>query len=102
MSSPSPVVNRRYFLRAAGVTLALPLLESLSSRGFGAGAAVGVKAGAPLGGTRPRRLVCIGNQLGFYAAEFFPQRTGRDYDFPKELQPLKPHQADYTIFSGLD
>ena len=44
MSRTPPVVNRRYFLRAAGITLALPLLESLSTRVLGAGLGVGSKA----------------------------------------------------------
>ncbi len=86
-------VNRRFFLHAAGVTLALPGLESLSLRGFGKS---GEKA------KRPVRMVCVGNSLGFHAPAFFPKATGTDYDFPTELEPLKPHRKDYTLFSGLD
>ena len=91
MTHQSPLVNRRFFLRSAGVTLALPLLESLSHRVLGAGLAVGSKAGEALGATRPKRMVCIGNMLGFYQPEFFPKGTGRGYDLPSLLQPLAPH-----------
>ena len=100
---PSPhVVNRRYFLRAAGISLALPLLESLSTRVLGAGLGVASKPGTAIGATRPKRLVAIGNMLGFYQPEFFPAATGRDFALPSLLQPLAPHRPDFSLFSGLD
>ena len=103
MSPTSPhVVTRRFFLRAAGVTLALPLLESLSPRILGSGLGIGSNAGAAIGARRPRRMVCIGNMLGFYQPEFFPKKTGRKYDLPSLLQPLAPHQDSFTLLSGLD
>lgn len=102
MSHSPHIVNRRFFLRAAGVTLALPLLESLSTRVLGAGLAVGSKAGAAVGASRPTRMVCVGNMLGFYQPEFFPKQTGRAYQLPSLLQPLAPHQGDFTLYSGLD
>ncbi|MDQ3621442.1 MAG: DUF1552 domain-containing protein [Verrucomicrobiota bacterium] len=103
MSMPqSHLVNRRFFLRAAGITLALPLLDSLSRRVLGAGLGVASKAGAKIGAARPTRMVGIGNMLGFYRPEFFPKKTGRRYDLPLLLQPLAPHQNDFTLFSGLD
>ncbi|MEW6302513.1 MAG: DUF1552 domain-containing protein [Verrucomicrobiota bacterium] len=102
MNDQRPLVNRRFFLKAAGVTLALPLMESLTQRVLGAGLAVGSKAGAAVGATRPMRMVCVGNAFGFYAPSFFPQKTGRDYDLPFLLEPIKPIQNDLTLFSGLD
>lgn len=100
---PTPhVVNRRFFLRAAGVSLALPLFESLSTRVLGAGLAVRSQPGAAVTGNRPVRLVCIGNMLGFYQPAFFPSNRGRTYDLPPLLQPLTPHRNDLTIYSGLD
>ncbi len=100
-TSPSGM-NRRFFLRATGLTLALPLLESLSPRVLGAGLAVGSQAGAAVSATRPRRMVCVGNMLGFYQPEFFPTQTGSHYALPSLLKPLAPHQNDFTLFSGLD
>src|SRR5438045_5274733 len=99
----SQLVNRRYFLRATGVTLALPLLESLSPRALGASSALAAsKAGKQVGATRPTRIVAIGNMLGFYQPEFFPNETGRGYELPATLRPLAPHQNDFTLYSGLD
>lgn len=103
MPTASPhVVTRRFFLRAAGVTLALPLLESLSPRVLGAGLGVSSKAGAAIGARRPTRMVCIGNMLGFYQPAFFPKKTGRNYELPALLQPLAPQQDALTLYSGLD
>lgn len=95
-------MNRRYFLRAAGVTLALPLFESLSTRVLGAGLGVGTKSGAAIGARRPQRIVCIGNMLGFYQPEFFPKQSGREFDLPSTLRPLAAHRDSFTLYSGLD
>lgn len=86
-------IRRRLFLRAAGTTLALPVLNSLTSGAF---------ADVPAVATRPQRLVSIGNLLGFYQPEFFPTKAGRDYDMPRLLKPLEAHRQDLTIYSGLD
>lgn len=95
-------MNRRFFLRAAGITLALPLLESLSPRVLGSGLAVGSQAGAAIGAKRPTRMVCIGNMLGFYQPEFFPKNAGKGYDLPMLMQPMAPVRDDFTVYSGLD
>lgn len=100
-SNPVPV-NRRFFLRAAGVTLALPLLESLTPRALAANAALRTAPGATVTGKRPMRMVCIGNMLGFYPPAFFPTQTGRDFNLPVDLEALAPHRKDFTLFSGLD
>lgn len=97
-----PLINRRYFLRAAGITLALPLFESLGTRVLGSGLAVGSQPGKAVTEKRPVRLVCIGNMLGFYQPEFFPKQTGKNYTLPSLLQPLAPHQNDFSLFGGLD
>lgn len=102
MTPQSRLVNRRHFLRAAGVTIALPLFESLNRRVFGASAAIGTQPGAAIGAQRPRRLVAIGNMLGFYQPAFFPKNSGRGYDLPVLLEPIAPVRDELTIFSGLD
>ena len=84
--------NRRFFLRAAGVNLALPLFESLAP----------MRAIASPDGKRPVRMVCIGNAFGFHGPSFWPTKTGRDYDLPTLLEPIAPHRANLTLFSGLD
>jgi hypothetical protein len=100
---PRSTLNRRFFLRASGVSIALPILESLSGRAFAQNAAVGtLDAKVEPGAEDTMRMVCIGNLLGFYPGTFFPETTGRGYDLPKSIESLKRHQNDITIFSGLD
>ena len=86
----SKLTRRRFFLKSAGVSLALPFFESLGSR-LGA---------SPV--QQPVRMAAIGNLLGFYQPEFFPKQAGRDYDLPRLLKPLAPHRDEFTLFSGLD
>ena len=93
------LTRRRFFLRGAGVTLALPALESLSLSVLGSGSALGATA---TNSTRPNRLVAIGNLLGFYQPQFFPKKPGADYEMPRLLKPLAPHRRDFTLYSGLD
>ncbi|MBI3878717.1 MAG: DUF1552 domain-containing protein [Verrucomicrobia bacterium] len=88
-SLPS-AVTRRTFLRAAGVTLALPVLESFQPRAFAAGKI------AP-----PRRLVCICTPLGVHPANFFPQQAGKNYPLSPYLETLKDFRNDFTVMSGL-
>jgi hypothetical protein len=86
MNSP---LNRRTFLRASGIALSLPFLESMT-RVFGA---------AP--SAVPQRLVAIGVPFGFDPYVFVPGKAGRDYELTPHLQHLKDHRADFTICSGL-
>lgn len=83
-------LNRRTFLRAAGVSLALPWLEALAPRG------VSAAAGGP-----PRRLVCICTPLGLHAPFFFPQQPGKDYELSPYLGVIKEYRSDFTVISGL-
>jgi hypothetical protein len=84
-------IDRRHFLRGLGMALALPAFESLN---------VGFAASAP--SATPRRLICIGNHLGFWPGGFFPTAAGRDYALSKTLAPLEAHRSDFTVFSHLD
>ena len=79
--------------------MALPTLDSLGSHVFGAGAAVGETAAAAGGA---KKLVAIGNLLGFYQPEFFPKGNGMDYEMPRLLKPLADQRPDFTLYSGLD
>jgi Protein of unknown function (DUF1552) len=79
-------LNRRHFLRAAGVSLALPWLEGLS-------------VGAPA--KPPRRMVCICAPLGLHPPHFFPQKSGKDYPLTPYLEVLKDVRDDFTVISGL-
>jgi len=79
-------IDRRRFLQGMGVVLALPWMESVTM------------ADAP----RTKRLVSIGNHLGFYPGNFFPKDAGKDYTPTSTLKPLERHRDDLTVFSHLD
>lgn len=83
-------INRRQFLRGAGVTLALPFLESLRS--------VSAKQAAS---ELPRRMLLISNNLGVLPKPFFPDGTGRDYELSPYLADLSEFREDFTVISGL-
>ena len=86
-------MERRRFLKGAGVAIALPVMESLMPKARGA---VNKK---PI-----RRFVCLSNNYGVYQKAFFPEATqaGKNYDMPETLKPLEKHRKDFTTFSNLD
>jgi BMFP domain-containing protein YqiC len=75
------------FLRAAGVSLALPMLEAHAAE---------AKAAKP-----PRRMVCINTPLGLHPAAFFPEKAGKDYALSPYLEVVKEFRDDFTVISGL-
>ena len=83
-------ISRRSFLRAAGVTLALPALEAMRPT---LGRAAAAEA--------PRRLVTIQTNMGIMPHLFFPQQAGRGYELSPYLKVLEPLRDDFTVFSGL-
>lgn len=80
--------TRRRFLRASGIVLALPFLESFAR-------------GAPKADRKPRRMFAICNNLGLLADQFFPTKSGRDYELSPYLRVLEPHRNDFSVFSGV-
>ncbi len=88
--SPSASIARRSFLKGAGVTLALPLLECMTP--------VFSRASAP---ATPRRMLLISNNLGVLPKLFFPAGSGPDYDASPYLRELSEYRRDFTVFSGL-
>jgi len=87
-----PSLPRRRFLKAAGVSLALPLLETQSSS-----ASPSNQSGRPA-----QRLVCVGTYLGFYQQAFYPKQSGFDYEASELLEPMEHLRDDFSVFSGLD
>ena len=81
--------SRRTFLRGAGVTLALPLLEAMTPLRAQAAA------------QSPRRMVCINTTLGLHTPNLFPSAAGKDYELTPYLEPLAEFRRDFTVFSGL-
>lgn len=85
MKSPLP---RRSFLRGAGVTLGLPLLECMTP-------AFGSTAPAP------RRMIVVANNLGVLPKFFFPRDGGRGYELSPYLSILADIREEFTVFTGL-
>lgn len=84
------ISSRRRFLRGAGITLALPLLQSLRP-------APARDPESPM----PRRMLLISNNLGVLPKKFFPETSGRDYELSTYLQDLAEFRNDFTVISGL-
>lgn len=83
-------INRRTALKATGVSLALPLLESMNP--------VFAAASDP----PPKRLVFVCTTLGLHPPHLWPKTAGTDYESTPYLDLLKPHRDDFTLFSGLE
>ncbi len=93
--------ERRRWLRAAGIAVALPLLGSLAPR---AQIPRSLKTRSALAGSEestPRRMVFINTPLGLHPPYFFPQSTGRDYTLSPYLEVIGEFRDDFTVLSGL-
>jgi len=91
LHTPRPF-SRRGFLRAAGVVMALPMLDAM--------APAFARSAAP---SKPRRLLAICNNLGLLPEKFFPSagQKGRGYELSPYLEMLKEHRDEFTVFSGV-
>jgi hypothetical protein len=101
VAEATPTQSRRTFLRAASVTLALPLLEATmpTASERRAMAAFG-PAGVAATGT-PRRMVCICTPLGLHTPNLFPAESGADYTSTPYLDVFGDLRKDLTVISGL-
>ena len=85
-------IRRRTVLKAAGVSLALPLLESLAPpHAFAANR-------QPVA----QRMAVVSVPFGMVIDKFHPAQTGPGYSLPPTLQPLKKLRDHFTVFSNLD
>ena len=85
-------LSRRTFLRGAGVTMALPLLESM------------VPAATPLAqtaATPKTRLGCIYFPHGATMAKWTPEEEGTGFEFSEILHPLEPFRDRVNVISDL-
>ncbi len=85
---PQPF-HRRTFLRASGVSLTLPLLETMNP-------VFGREVAEP-----PKRMVLICTALGLHSPALFPKTAGTDYESTEYLDLLSQHRENFTLFSGL-
>jgi hypothetical protein len=84
-------LRRRSILKAAGISIALPAMESIPQ----------LSAALPEPSS-PRRMVCVGNEFGMYPGAFWPEQKGSDYELPELLKPLENQRRDFTLYSHLD
>lgn len=98
MADKSWHLDRRTFLRGTGVSLALPLLESM------------VRADDKAASDRPKRMCSVYFPFGVALApdghperhwNWFPEGTGTDFTFTNTLESLTPLKQDLTVFAGL-
>jgi hypothetical protein len=85
-------LSRRTFLRGAGVTLGLPLLDSMVP----AQTALTKTAAAPAS-----RLGFVYVPHGAIMAQWTPEKDGRDFEFTRILKPLEPYRNYLNIVTGM-
>ncbi len=86
--------SRRAFLHGAGVTMALPWLESLPVWGDEAKPR---KAGSEA----PVRLAVLFSGNGFHSREWWAKGEGKAMELGKVLEPLTPYREKLTYIRGL-
>ena len=77
--------NRRTFLEAAGVSVSLPLLESLGD----------------VGRDPSKTHDCDQSGSRFHTQAFLSKKHGRDYTMSPYLEKITEHREQFTVFSGL-
>ncbi|MFT5470747.1 MAG: hypothetical protein ACI8UO_005878 [Verrucomicrobiales bacterium] len=94
MKAPHITTNRamprRTMLKAAGVSLALPMLDAMLP-GYTRAAET-----AP-----PKRFVGMMTNMGILPQFFFPEETGHDYTLTPYLEFLSQQREQMTVFSGV-
>ncbi|MCB1119928.1 MAG: DUF1552 domain-containing protein [Verrucomicrobiae bacterium] len=85
----SKSVSRRTFLKGAGVTMALPMLDSMIPA-----------FAAPAAATQPKRFVSVSLALGLHGPNLNPVDTGFNYTPSLYLSHIKDLLGDMTIVTG--
>ena len=93
-STPRRTMSRRSLLRAAGIAMALPLLDAMHP-------ALGRAAETATAPAKPRRMLAICNNLGLLPDQFFPKDSGKNYTLSPYLETLAEYRNDFTIFTGV-
>lgn len=91
-------LSRRHILRGAGVALALPLLDAMQRRSWGASS--NFKPWARSTAPQPR-LICCYVPNGVNIMEWLPASAGRHYPLSPTLEALRAYRTDFTLLSGL-
>jgi len=82
-------MSRRTMLRAAGVTLGLPVLDAMTPA---------CSAVAPA--TTAKRFVSVSLALGLHGPNLVPEDAGRNYKPSRYLKVIEDLRNDFTVVSG--
>ncbi len=93
MNAPQQPLARRTFLRGAGVTMALPWLESVPV--WGDDKPKNSSSEAPV------RLACLFSGNGYHSKEWWAKGEGKAMELGKVLDPLKPFREKMLFLRGL-
>jgi hypothetical protein len=83
-------LDRRSFLKGAGVTLALPMLDAMIPAFAQSNA-----------GKSPMRMAFVYVPNGIIMPDWTPEKEGAGFDLPPILKPLANHQSRMMVLSGL-
>lgn len=86
-------LSRRAFLRGAGVTMALPWLESVPVWGD--------ERPKNAASEPPVRFACLFAGNGFHSKEWWAKGEGAGMELGKVLEPLHPHREKLLFLRGL-
>ena len=92
----SRAISRRTFLRGAGISLALPWLESLPARATETGKSVSAAAAKP-----PVRFACIYFSNGVEPIHWWAKGSGATMEIGPGLRPMEPFREDILFLRGL-
>jgi hypothetical protein len=82
-------ISRRTFLRGAGVTMALPWLESVPVWG------------ADPAATYPKRFAALFMACGINSHHWWAKGSGEDMELGRTLEPMAPLKSKLNVVSGL-
>lgn len=91
MSIHQSRISRRTVLRGLGVSLALPMMDSLAPRALAASSTPAA----------PQRMAFMFVPNGVHLPDWTPKQQGFGFDLPHILQPLAAVQDDLMVISGL-
>ncbi|MFO1458560.1 MAG: DUF1552 domain-containing protein [Verrucomicrobiota bacterium] len=99
LNEPSPAarrfrISRRTFLRGAGVTMALPWMESIPAWGTEP-----LQAGVPV--TPPKRFAALFWGNGVNGNHWWAKGSGAQMELSRSLEPMEPLKARMNVIDGL-
>jgi hypothetical protein len=85
-------IPRRTFLKGVGTAMALPLLEAMIPARL-----LAASTSTP----KPLRMAFVYVPNGVNMADWTPAAEGTEFELPAVLEPLKAHQGDFQVLTGL-